>query len=1036
MPPAIAAVTVVAAYAAISTTFVLSTALMLASLAFSVVSMATAKRPKGGGAPDVQNLDRTVSTREPIGAHRICFGAVRIGGKITFLETTGTDPKYLDIVYTLSGHSFQGFREMWFGEEIVLLDGSGNATGRYAGYVTAIFATGTTAGDAAFHAALSANYPTKWTAAHRQSGCAKVYVRLKRNPDLFPIGVPNISFVVFANNQIEDPRYGTSPYTTGWTDNAALCIAWWLKSRYGFAGYVDADLLIAAANACDEIVARAQKDIDVSLDASANAIGVPNYSAALRNGTQFQIVTTGSLAGTGLTAGNTYYWCANQPIGTTGGVCLSLADARSQTTIDILGPGTGSHKLRITGEPRYTINGEFECTEDPWNVLRDMVTAMAGDAVRSSLFWALYAGVWRTPSSDVLTDDDLDAPLRVDYLVPTAELFNAVKGLFVNPDKNWQADSFPAVASETYEDQDNGVRRYSSVNYRFTNSPSMCQRIGRVALGQIRRQIRVQLPCKLSEMLRQAPDNVKLTNTRQGWTEKTFKLINFQFVQRDGEPPRMGIDLSLAETDAAIFDWSTSLELEPSAPSTPTLPSPFEIGAPSNLTLASGTEHLLQLAEGSVLSRIYATWDPVTTGYVVEYELQSKRSVDSDWLPTQIIRDAAFCYVTPVEDGVAYDVRVRTINYYRVRSAWTQASAHVVVGKTEPPDVPTNFTVARLADGTRRFAWVMDPLPADVRSGGGFNIYYTTGAGSPALTAMTALNSQGLIGSSPFESNELAAGTYVFALTAVDSSGNESAPTYANVTLGDPRLRSVLLQQLEHELAWPGGLTNCYIDTDNVVRAGPAQGSPQADWASLAGKTWATLPSSWEQITPRADPIVYRTNIIDLGSNVNFSPLLTFVGNGTATFRMASGVSGQSPTVDGFGPVAPVVAKRYVQFEISITGAPARLQQLTILLDGETQVDEFNDIDTATETAIWFTRVAAGHIRVGTKSGLMSSITMAEIIAIQNVTFGHSWVLLSKTAAVNGSPGTVAAEFKIFNQAGTLVDAVIDVELRGPKVTS
>jgi hypothetical protein len=416
--------------------------------------------------------------------------------------------------------------------------------------------------------------------------------------------------------------------------------------------------------------------------------------------------------------------------------------------------------------------------------------------------------------------------------------------------------------------------------------------------------------------------------------------------------------------------------------------------------------------------------------------VQSKKSADADWLPTMIIRDAAFCYITPVEDGVAYDVRVRAINYYRVRSDWTQASAHVVVGKTEPPDAPSGFTVARLADGTRRFAWVMDPLPADVRSGGGFNIYYKLGIGTPGVDTMTALNSQGLIRSSPFESNELAAGTYVFALTAVDSSGNEGAATYANVTLGDPRLRSVLLQQLEHELLWPGGLTNCYLDTDNVVRAGPAQGSPQADWASLAGKTWSTLPSTWEQITPRADPIVYRTQIIDLGSNVNFSPLLTFVGNGAATFRMATGVSGQSPTVDGFGALAAVVAKRYVQFEISISGAPARLQQLTILLDGETQVDEYNDINTATETSIWFTRVAAGHIRVGTKSGLMSSITMAQIVAIQGVGFGWTWVLISKTAAVNGSPGTVAAEFKIFNQAGVLSDAVIDVELRGPKVTS
>jgi hypothetical protein len=78
--------------------------------------------------------------------------------------------------------------------------------------------------------------------------------------------------------------------------------------------------------------------------------------------------------------------------------------------------------------------------------------------------------------------------------------------------------------------------------------------------------------------------------------------------------------------------------------------------------------------------------------------------------------------------------------------------------------------------------------------------------------------------------------------------------------------------------------------------------------------------------------------------------------------------------------------------------------------------------------------VGTGHFRVGTKSGNMAVITMATITAIQNAGGRATWELISKTAAVNGSPGTVAAEFKTYNAAGTLTDYTVDVELRGPKI--
>jgi hypothetical protein len=69
----------------------------------------------------------------------------------------------------------------------------------------------------------------------------------------FPSGPPNIAALVQGANSILDPRSNT----TGWSDNPALCLAWYLTAPFGWkASWDDIDIpaLIAAANICDELI--------------------------------------------------------------------------------------------------------------------------------------------------------------------------------------------------------------------------------------------------------------------------------------------------------------------------------------------------------------------------------------------------------------------------------------------------------------------------------------------------------------------------------------------------------------------------------------------------------------------------------------------------------------------------------------------------------------------------------------------------------------------------------------------------------------
>lgn len=201
---------------------------------------------------------RQVTARQAAAPRRIVYGIlVRIGGVITYIDARGTDNEFLDLVITLTGREINNIGSMYFDGVAVGIDGSGNGTGKYAGLVHIEKNLGT-ATQAAFPG-LVADSGGKWSAAHQQKGCAGVYVRLTYDGEVFPRGVPNITFDV-GGAKVFDPR---GP-TTAVSENPALCLADYLTDTdFGFgvdyATRIDETELIAAANICEE-----QVDLDPS----------------------------------------------------------------------------------------------------------------------------------------------------------------------------------------------------------------------------------------------------------------------------------------------------------------------------------------------------------------------------------------------------------------------------------------------------------------------------------------------------------------------------------------------------------------------------------------------------------------------------------------------------------------------------------------------------------------------------------------------------------------------------------------------------
>lgn len=677
-------------------------------------------------------------------------------------------------------------------------------------------------------------------------------------------------------------------------------------------------------------------------------------------------------------------------------------------------------------EKRYELHGAFESSQNPGDMIERLLTGMAGKAIKVGAAWHIHAGAYEAPEI-TLDENDLRGGFRVQVLQSRRENFNAVKGLFINPDKDWQPDDFPPIASDAFMEEDGGERVWRDIDLAFTKSASMAQRLAKIELMRMRQPILLRdVPFKVKAYRLQPGDTVGFTYERFGWAAKPFEVQRSVLVTDpdDQGGAVLGVNLTLREVAADSYDWSADEERTVDPAPNSNLPNVGAVAKPSSLTLESGDPALLGLNEGSVISRIWARWTPPENAFAVQYEIQWKRSTDSTWESRILGGDSVEYYITPVADGIAYDVRVRSINFYGQASDWETLAGHVVVGKSEPPPRADTFSVTRLPDGTRRFYWSLANPPADVRSGGGYRVRYYAGT-TDDWDAMTPLH-EGKLLSAPYETNELAAGTYTFAIRTEDSSGNLStvAKFITGVVLGDPRLQGAVYDVREEDTGWGGTLADCFVDTDNVIRA-----ASDGDWDDLPA-TWDDLDAAWDDILPNKSPISYTTLVIDLGADLAFTPFVTVVANGSAVVEMKTGTATDGNVTGSWAAPAVVTQARYVQFRVTITDATASLSSMAIILDGQSTTETFDDVDTDAETALWFDSVAAGHFKIGSRVGDLASISQARIVALQNVGPGFSWELISKSETVNGH---VAAEFKVYDGSGTLANAVVDVELRGPK---
>lgn len=454
---------------------------------------------------------------------------------------------------------------------------------------------------------------------------------------------------------------------------------------------------------------------------------------------------------------------ANYLTDTVRGVGAVWADAINETEL-IAAANVCDETVTLadtTTEKRYTCNGSITTSEKPVDIIPKLASSMAGYVTKIGATWNIHAGSYDTPTI-TLTETDLAGAISWQSLVSRRESCNGVKGIYVEPGNLFQPGDFPAVVSDTAVAEDGGEAIWHDLRLEMTDSGTMAQRIAKIDLLRTRQPLTVSFPGKLSAFRAQPGKTVFLTIEKYGWSAKAFWVAGGTFaINSDGT---LGYHLSLRETAAAIYDWSTDEEQAIDLAPNTSLEDPLAIAAPG---VPDVVETLYETTgSAGVKARATMSWAAVVDGFLLDY-LPEYRVAAGTWIALAPTTDT-FVHIDDIAPG-SYEFRLRARTALLSRSEYGGTRSKTILGLTAAPADVTGFSIIKSA-GFALAAWTLHP-DLDVRQGGSIVVRH-----SPLTTGAAWEN--GIIvetfpGAAINGSLALMTGTYM--AKALDSSGNWSA---------------------------------------------------------------------------------------------------------------------------------------------------------------------------------------------------------------------------------------------------------------------
>ena len=215
----------------------------------------------GEDMPSMDSQGMLANKASALAPIKVIYGERRVGATRVFVGSSEKNHRELHIVLAIAEGEIESFEQIWINDTQYEIDGVVNERFgvSHGGVPVVEFNEHLGAWDQVADENLIERMPDQWTANHKLSGVAYIYVRLYHDRKVFFSGIPTFTFDV-KGVKVHDPRTGAD----AWSDNPALCIRDYLTNKvYGRgidAVHVDDAAIIVAADYCDELVTKGTSD--------------------------------------------------------------------------------------------------------------------------------------------------------------------------------------------------------------------------------------------------------------------------------------------------------------------------------------------------------------------------------------------------------------------------------------------------------------------------------------------------------------------------------------------------------------------------------------------------------------------------------------------------------------------------------------------------------------------------------------------------------------------------------------------------------
>jgi len=592
------------------------------------------------------------------------------------------------------------------------------------------------------------------------------------------------------------------------------------------------------------------------------------------------------------------------------------------------------------GTTRYTANGAFTTAIEPQELIADLMTSMGGTIWYTQGYWNVKAAKWTAPVLD-LNEDDLRSGLSLSTRHSRRDNFNSVKGTFKGSESNWVVTDFPPVTNATFVTADNGQESSIDYDLPWTDNSIEARRTARIVLERNRQQLSFTASFGLRAFQVQTGDNIRITNTRLGWTNKEFEVVSWTFgLQNEYD---LQVEMTLKEISESVFnevDDGIVYERDNT-----TLLSPFEV---PNLGINISTE--LRRVKGKTLGVLLLDINNTST-LIDTAEVQFRKTGETDF--TALGTLGAFVGTervehVGVEDGF-YDIRARATNSLGVHGDFNTVSNYYVETITAPPADVTNFD-GNVVGSNLFLSWT----PVSDLDLAHYVIRYSH-LTSGAVYSEAENIAQVPVGSSTLALQNAGVGTYfIKAVDETTSGANESDnPAVFVVTsigIGDLNVVATLTE----DPSFAGVKSNVVINDDSYLELATI---PLFDDAT---GNFDDRSGLFDDFTGYASSgIYYFSNDLDLGqkytSRLNFSFTSTrfdrtnLFDSATGLFDARSGVFDGDPTA--FGDTSVSLQLRHTDDDPTGTPTWSDWQAFSVS-DISARAFEFRLVMTSTDTNV------------------------------------------------------------------------------------